>query len=228
MLGKPAVLSFWFFSNNVSGLFNVSIVDKTSSRSFVAQFSATAGVVVKVVIPIPALPSNLTTTFDSAIGLVVRIGTINYGTFQSTSGNLNTWQTGQFMTGPTAGTAHWPGTIGNLIAVTEVQLESGSAVTPFERRLYGHELAMCQRYYETGRAYARGFCASGTGLGTHVYYRATKRAAPTVTFPLPGYINASAAAASDLNGDGFTLLASVNTAGVDTLVNTDWTSSAEL
>jgi hypothetical protein len=32
--------------------------------------------------------------------------------------------------------------------ITNIQLESGTVATPFERRSYGQELALCQRYYE--------------------------------------------------------------------------------
>jgi len=179
MLGKPAVLSFWFFSNNVSGLFNVAISDKTESKSFVTQFSATAGVAVKVVIPVPALPTSLVTTFDANRGLVVRIGAINNGTLQSTSGNLNTWQTGQFMAGPSAGTAHWPGAVGNLIAVTEVQLESGTAVTPFERRPIQLETLLCQRYALAIPGRVMGQCFSTTAAFAEVPLPTPMRSAPT-------------------------------------------------
>lgn len=39
-------------------------------------------------------------------------------------------------------------TIGDFLYITDVQLEPGDVVTPFEYRLVGDELALCQRYYE--------------------------------------------------------------------------------
>lgn len=39
-------------------------------------------------------------------------------------------------------------TLGDFLYVTDVQLEINSSPTPFERRPYGVELVLCQRYYE--------------------------------------------------------------------------------
>lgn len=38
-------------------------------------------------------------------------------------------------------------TLGDFLYITDVQLEPGTVATPFERRSYGQELALCQRYY---------------------------------------------------------------------------------
>jgi hypothetical protein len=38
-------------------------------------------------------------------------------------------------------------TSGEYVEISEVQMEVGNVATPFEYRLYGEELALCQRYY---------------------------------------------------------------------------------
>jgi len=56
------------------------------------------------------------------------------------------WKGGtpQVLTAPATG--HW--TLPNIpITATEIQLELGEVATPFERRSYGQELALCQRYF---------------------------------------------------------------------------------
>ena len=66
--------------------------------------------------------------------------------------------------------------------VSLVQFEPGTVATPFERRIYGQELALCQRYFEAGYVAARGY-ASGASQGFNyaLYsYKQTKRSAPTV------------------------------------------------
>jgi hypothetical protein len=67
--------------------------------------------------------------------------------------------------------------------ITDVQLEPGPVATPFERRLYSQELALCQRYYETISYAAATFYCTSSGQGFSNIYRfaVLKRAAPTIT-----------------------------------------------
>lgn len=65
--------------------------------------------------------------------------------------------------------------------ITGVQLEPGSVATPFERRSFGAELALCQRYYEKGSGVLLAVYSAGPfGGGTTTYqFKATKRVSPT-------------------------------------------------
>jgi len=66
-----------------------------------------------------------------------------------------------------------------IIYVTGCQLELGSVATDFEHRSYGEELALCQRYYETGNTYR---IATGNGESDHqVGYCVTKRSAASIS-----------------------------------------------
>ena len=72
---------------------------------------------------------------------------------------------------------------GQTFDITGVQLEEGSFATPFEQRPIGTELALCQRYYETGRDYTSRFGSDGYTNEFFVSFKATKRATPNMTFP---------------------------------------------
>jgi hypothetical protein len=88
------------------------------------------------------------------------------------------------------------GTVGDFIYVTDVQLEPGSVATEFERRPFGEELALCQRYYEksynlsvnpgtvtdNGTAVTRGTNGNFT---IDVEFRTSKRATPSIVIYNP-------------------------------------------
>lgn len=65
--------------------------------------------------------------------------------------------------------------------VGNVQLEPGTAATPFERRQFGQELALCQRYYEVCQNYWVGNTTATAVYSAPSFYSATKRATPTAT-----------------------------------------------
>jgi hypothetical protein len=78
----------------------------------------------------------------------------------------------------------------NFIEITGLQMEVGEVATPFEHEDIGTTLTKCQRYYEeiqvanyfvTGNSYATNAqnCAP-------MFFRTTKRANPTITYPTIG------------------------------------------
>jgi hypothetical protein len=68
------------------------------------------------------------------------------------------------------------------VYITGVQLESGSTATEFERRPYGTELALCQRYYWRPAANTPlGRCSDANSLWQAAFFmKQTMRAAPTL------------------------------------------------
>ena len=90
------------------------------------------------------------------------------------------WKGGtpQVLTAP--GSGHW--TLPNIpITATEIQLELGEVATPFERRPYGLELALCQRYFEFISAGNLAGVANSTNEARMAgIFRVFKRATPTI------------------------------------------------
>lgn len=66
--------------------------------------------------------------------------------------------------------------------IAQVQLEEGSAATPFEQRPIGMELSMCQRYYEKSTSFLwAGYVGSGNNYYVSIPFLVQKRTTSTVT-----------------------------------------------
>jgi len=120
----------------------------------------------------------------------------------------------------------------NTGTVSLVQFEQGSVATPFERRPYGTELALCQRYYEVSSAIPlwSGITASSFIYYSPQRYAVTKRAAPTVTLVDIGSSGfpAGAPVLAAAFSDSFLAQKIANAAASGGYYQYSWTASAEL
>lgn len=190
LIGRDFTLSFWVRSAK-TGTHCVAFRNSTD-RSYIAEYSIAAANTweFKTITVAGGLITAGTWDFTNGIGLAVRWVLASGSTFQTTA---NAWQTGSFIA--TSNQVNCLDTIGNVFAITGVQLEPGAVATPFEHRPYGTELALCQRYFirpvETPFFQFYG----ATGSNGYVLYTlsVTMRATPsTVTVSWSGGTNATA------------------------------------
>jgi hypothetical protein len=177
---QTVTLSFWVRSS-LTGTFSVRL--GSGSRSYVTTYTiASANTYEYKTVTIPGDTSGTwNTTTGGGIQVQFDLGS---GSNRTTS-TTNAWQAGDFQ--KATGTVSLVSTNGATLNITGVQLEAGSVATPFERRPFGTELQLCQRYYQKFTAggslvfYGSGIARSSTASGIYVKLSTSMRAAPTVS-----------------------------------------------
>ena len=225
-LGQQISVSF-IFNTNVSGTYSMSLTDGSLANSYVTTFTATANTPTRYTFNIPTLSTSLSIPNTNATGMRVVIGFLNTGTFQ-TSG-LNLWQSGNFACA--TGATNWAATNGNFIAVTELQVEEGAIVTPFERRSPGQEVLLCQRYYQLlGSQLISGNAGTSAVVYQDLQFWTPMRTAPTAA--IVGTVTYSNSSALTVNGvisnGGIRMSLIITTSGYGIAFNEGITLSAEL
>jgi len=172
---QPITLSFWVRSS-LTGTFGGSIINGTFNRSypFTYSISATDTWEQKTI----TIAGDTSGTWATTNGLGIRV-LFSLGSGATYSGTAGAWS-GSGLTSATGATSV-VGTNGATFYITGVQLEAGSVATSFERRSYGQELALCQRYYweSTGTHYG---CSYSTGNAFVIdTFPSEMRATPTIT-----------------------------------------------
>ena len=189
---KTVTLSFWVRSS-ATGTFGGSVRNSDASRSYPFTYSVSSANTFEKKTVVIAGDTSGTWLTTSGIGLNI---SFSLGTGSSRLGTAGAWA-GANYAGATGETA-LISTLSATVYLTGVQLEVGNAATEFERRPFGQELALCQRYlhrasYDSGNPFfAVGQTQSSTQV-TYVYpFPVTMRATPTVTFSAAGNFFAQA------------------------------------
>ena len=154
-------LSFWCRSSQ-TGTFGGSLRNSASNRSYPFSYSiSVANTWEQKSVTIAGDTSGTWLTTNGA-GIYINW---SMGAGSTLSGTAGAWAAANYI-GAT-GAVNLIATLNADFYITGVQLEAGTVASPFERRDYGRELAMCQRYaiqlVNTNPEWiATGFANSGT------------------------------------------------------------------
>jgi hypothetical protein len=172
---RPCTISFWVRSS-LTGTFGGVLKNGSEDRNYPYSYTISAANTWEYKTITVAGDTSGTWASDNSTGALL---VFDLGSGSSVRGTAGSWQ-GGVLNGVTGATSV-VGTNGATFYITGVQLEAGTVATPFERRSYGQELALCERYLEVCVSGAETQNSAGTGYGGATNFRAIKRVSPTVT-----------------------------------------------
>ena len=176
---QSVTVSFWVRSS-VTGTHSGALSNSAGNRSYPFTFTISAANTWEYKTVTIAGDTTGTWVTDNGVGCKV---IFNLGTGSTYLGSAGAWSASALF-GAT-GSVQLSATTGATFYITGVQLEAGTNASPFERRDYGRELAMCQRYLPAWNWVSGndnvgiGYSFSTTSTIINVAVPVTPRVAPT-------------------------------------------------
>jgi hypothetical protein len=138
---QAVTLSFWVRSS-LTGTFGGALRNGVVNRSYPFTYTISAADTWEQKYITIAGDTSGTWLTTTGVGINV---SFDLGAGPDVSGTAGAWNSNNNLSA--TGAVSVIGTLNATWYITGVQLEVGSVATPFERRPYGTELALCQRYY---------------------------------------------------------------------------------
>jgi hypothetical protein len=211
---QPITISFWVQSS-LTGTFGGSLLNNGNVRSYPFSYTISAANTWEKKTVTIAGDTSGTWLINNSVGVNLNF---SIGTGSSLSGSAGSWSSNSYFSA--TGATSVVGTNGATFYITGVQLEAGSVATPFERRPYGTELALCQRYYQkhTGNgAYPRVITAAytnGVYIGGSWSFYTNMRVTPTaLQFGSWGYQSCTSPPEIQVSGTNGFMMYVTSTAG---------------
>jgi hypothetical protein len=198
----------FFVRSSLTGTFGGAVGNNAGNRSYPFSYTISAANTWEQKTVTIAGDTTGTWTTDNTGGLWLYFGLGVGSTFSGTAG---AWAGSDFRSA--TGAVSVVGTNGATFYITGVQLEAGSVATPFERRDYGRELMMCQRYYYRNQGVGSQSFMNGVGGMFSTTAGRVSTAFPVFMRATPSALEQSGTASDYqvLQGSGGTNLSSVPT-----------------
>lgn len=186
---QPVTLSFKVRSS-LTGTFGGAIRNSAGNRSYPFTYTISSANTFEDKTVTIAGDTSGTWLTTNGVGMYVQF---SLGVGTTLSGTAGSWAGANYLSA--TGATSVVGTNGATFYITGVQLEVGSVATPFERRPYGTELALCQRYYYKVKA------TGGDGHFGNSYNANTTSATGLTLFPVTMRTKPTALEQSGTAGD---------------------------
>jgi hypothetical protein len=179
---QTVTFSFWVRSS-LTGTFGGAVSNSAANRSYPFTYTISVANTWEQKTVTIAGDTSGTWLTTNGVGAYIYWST---GTGTTYSGTAGAWAAADYRSA--TGATSVVGTSGATFYITGVQLEAGSVASPFERRDYGRELMMCQRYYlrysatSSGPLLGYGAATSTTEINAAGNFPVEMRTSPTFDF----------------------------------------------